>query len=295
MEKIDSLKSKFIKNNNKYDMFFTRYFYYLYGLAVSRFKWINLPDEIDPVFMESQLFYRGNLVFFRDDVTGLFAVMNGFTSGNMDIYGFGNMRFAYSNQYQIELDKTNSVLMHDNRAYYPSADIIAMHADALANIRISRDVNLVANRTPVIVSSTSDQRLSSSNIMKQIIDCIPFIHLKNGAYSQDNFKALKTDAPVLFPELNSAMDWEIADACKYLGINAFYSGKKERLVSGETNGNKGELEMARKNALEPRQRSCEQINKMFGLDMWVEFNSDIPILDSLSLENVSSETLESEV
>lgn len=274
---IENLKNKFIKNNNKYDAYFTRYFFYLMGLAISRFKWENLPDEIDPVFLERMLFDRGFGIFYKDSVTDLFAVMNGYTAGNLDIYGYGDMRFAYANQYVAELDKTNSVILHDNKTDYPTADIIAMHADALANMRLSRDVNLIANRTPVIVTSNSNMQLSARNVMKQIIDCIPFINLKKGGINMEDLKALKTDAPVLFPELDNAMRWEMAECCKYLGINAFTSDKKERLVSGEVSGEIGEIEIARNNALLPRQRAAEQINRVFGLDIKVSFDSKIPL------------------
>ena len=274
---IENLKNKFIKNNNKYDAYFTRYFFYLMGLAISRFKWENLPDEIDPVFLERMLFDRGFGIFYKDNVTDLYAVMNGYTAGNLDIYGYGDMRFAYANQYVAELDKTNSVILHDNKTDYPTADIIAMHADALANMRLSRDVNLIANRTPVIVTSNSNMQLSARNVMKQIIDCIPFINLKKGGINMEDLKALKTDAPVLFPELDNAMRWEMAECCKYLGINAFTSDKKERLVSGEVSGEIGEIEIARNNALLPRQRAAEQINRVFGLDIKVSFDSKIPL------------------
>lgn len=274
---IENLKNKFIKNNNKYDAYFTRYFFYLMGLAISRFKWENLPDEIDPVFLERMLFDRGFGIFYKDSVTDMYAVMNGYTAGNLDIYGYGDMRFAYANQYVAELDKTNSVILHDNRTDYPTADIIAMHADSLANMRLSRDVNLIANRTPVIVTSNSNMQLSARNVMKQIIDSIPFINLKKGGINMEDLKALKTDAPVLFPELDNAMRWEMAECCKYLGINAFTSDKKERLVAGEVSGEIGEIEIARNNALLPRQRSAEQINRVFGLDIKVSFNSEIPL------------------
>lgn len=284
---IDTLRGKFCGKNTKYNLYFNRYFYYLLGLAVTRFKWKNLPPEIDPRFLEEMLFFRGNGIFFKDDIANMFAVMNVTTAGNMDIYGYGDMRFAYSINYNAELTKENSVLLHDNMTDYPSADIIAMHADALSNMRISRDVNLIANRTPVLLTSTCEQKLSAMNIMKQIIDGIPFIHLKKGVRDNGDLKSVRTEAPVLFPELDAAMRWEMSDACTFLGINSFYSDKKERSVSGEVDGNTGELEMNRKNALGVRQRSAEQINKLFGLNITVEFNSDIPLLNNVSAERDS--------
>lgn len=265
------------ENKDKFEHYFIRYFYYLYNIAITRFKWINLPDEIDPVFLENMLFYYGKGAFFKDDIANLYAVMKVNESGEFDIYDHGEQRYAYAINYQIELTKDNSVLLYDSMCEYPSADILSMHAYSLAQMRISRDINIIANRTPVIVSSSTEQALTGRNIMKQIIDGIPFIHLKKGIYGNENLQALKTDAPVLFNDLNTAMRWEMSDALTYLGVDSFYSDKKERAVSGETSGNNGEVEMNRNSCLMRRKRSCEQINKLFGLNVDVEFRSEIPI------------------
>lgn len=275
------------ETKNKFEHYFVRYFYYLYNIAITRFKWVNLPSEIDPVFLENMLFYYGRGAFFKDDIADLFAVMKVNESGTMDIYDHGNQRFAYSINYQKELEKDNSVLLYDSMSEYPTADIISMHAYSLAQMRISRDINIIANRTPVVVAGSTEQALTSRNVIKQIIDGIPFIHLKKGIYGNENVQALKTDAPVLFNELNTAMRWEMSDALTYLGVDSFYSDKKERAVSGETSGNNGEVEMNRNSCLIRRKRSCEQINKLFGLNVDVEFRSEIPIFtDDLSESEV---------
>lgn len=168
-------------------------------------------------------------------------------------------------------------MLYNDMSAYPVADVIAMHAYSLAQMRISRDINIIANRTPVIVSSNSEQALTGKNVMKQIIDGIPFIHLKKGVYGNENIQSLKTDAPIMFNELNSAMRWEISDALTYLGVDSFYSDKKERSITGETSGNNGEVEMNRNSCLMRRKRSCEQINRLFGLNLDVKFRSEIPI------------------
>ena len=290
----DKILSLFgIPNNDKrkFEHYFIRYFYYLYNIAITRFKWINLPEEIDPVFLENMLFYCGRGVFFKDDIAKLYAVMKVNEAGNFDVYGHTDDRYAYAINYQIDLTKKNSVMLYDSMSEYPTADIISMHAYSLAQMRISRDINIIANRTPVLVSSSGEQALTGRNVMKQIIDGIPFIHLKKGIYGNENLQALKTDAPVLFNDLNTAMRWEMSDALTYLGVDSFYSDKKERAVSGETSGNNGEVEMNRNSCLMRRKRSCEQINRLYGLDIDVEFRTEIPIFT----EDVSRETPESEV
>ena len=53
-----------IKNNRTYDY----YFYRLRDLAISRYKWHNLPDSVDERFLELCLFDKGMCVFFKDEV-----------------------------------------------------------------------------------------------------------------------------------------------------------------------------------------------------------------------------------
>lgn len=275
-----------MSTNNKYELYFQRYFYYLYNLAISRFKWVNLPKEIDPRFIEDCLFWQGQALFFQDDVTGLYAVMKTALAGNVDIYDYPTMRTAYSYGYMENYDKNNSVLLHDSMTEYPASDYLGMHAHALAEMRLSRDINIVATRTPVIVAGNANQGLTKKNVMKQIADGIPFINLNKDIYNKEDIVALKTDAPITFNELNASMRWEISEACNYLGIDSFNTSKKERSVSAEARGNNGEMEMNRKSALMVRERSCEQINRMFGLNLQVEFNSDIPIVEEHNEENI---------
>lgn len=282
-----------MSTNNKYELYFQRYFYYLYNLAISRFKWVNLPKEIDPRFLEDCLFWQGQALFFQDDVTKLYAVMKTALAGNVDIYDYPTMRTAYSYGYMENYDKSNSVLLHDSMTEYPASDYLGMHAHALAEMRLSRDINIVATRTPVIVAGNANQGLTKKNVMKQIAAGIPFINLNKDIYNKEDIVALKTDAPITFNELNASMRWEISEACNYLGIDSFNTSKKERSVSAEARGNNGEMEMNRKSALMVRERSCEQINRMFGLDLQVEFNSDIPIVEENSEESMEENREES--
>lgn len=50
-------------NNATYIQYYNR----LTELAISMFEWINLPDEIDPRFLELLLFARGKAIFFKDE------------------------------------------------------------------------------------------------------------------------------------------------------------------------------------------------------------------------------------
>ncbi len=276
---------------NKYDVFFVRYFMYLYNIAITRFEWINLPEEIVPSFIEKELFWNGKLVFFKDTAIDKYAITNVNEAGQIDIYGHGDMRFAYAYNYMQEYNKSNSVLIYDNLSDYPAADFIMMHADALSNIRLSRDINVIANRTPVVIAGTSDMQLTVRNIFKKIHDAIPFLSVKDNVLDIDSIKALKTDAPILFDKLHILLKQEMSSALTFLGVYNSDTSKRERLVSGEVAANNGEIEMNRQNALFARKRACEQINRVFGLNIDVDFRSDIPLTP---IEEVSDNREEEE-
>ena len=65
---------------------------------------------------------------------------------------------------------------------------------------------------------------------------------------------------------------------KILGIDNHVDSKNERLVSNEVLGGKGKVENFRKNALMIRENFAKKVNEKFGLNISVEFNTEIPIL-----------------
>ena len=50
------------------------------------------------------------------------------------------------------------------------------------------------------------------------------------------------------------------------------------MISQEVNGNNGETEGQRNVSLDMRKRACDAINKLWGLNMSVEFNSELPTM-----------------
>ena len=63
-----------------------------------------------------------------------------------------------------------------------------------------------------------------------------------------------------------------------LGYESNPMTKRERLISGETQGNNGETEANRNIGLQLRKRACEQCNNLFGWDCDVEFNTELPTM-----------------
>ena len=75
------------------------------------------------------------------------------------------------------------------------------------------------------------------------------------------------------------------EALTYLGISNVNTVKKERLISDEVVRNSGGTIASRYSRLESRRQACEQINKMFGLDIWCDYREDYQSLDLSENQN----------
>ena len=80
-----------LMNNRTYMMYLER----LTELAVSMFEWRNLPETIDPRYLELHLFEKGAVVYFNDEAVGDLC-LDVATQGRLNVYGYPIRRRAYS-------------------------------------------------------------------------------------------------------------------------------------------------------------------------------------------------------
>lgn len=259
----------------KYRAWYNRYFNMLHNLTISRFEWVNLPPEIPPTYLEEMLFWYGQVLFFKEDVLEKYAVMKVCLGGTMDNYGVPNTRFAYSYNYQNYIDKNQSVIIWDNATNYPVADYVQMYADSLANMRLTRDINIYAQRTPITFAGTNQQRLTVKNLFKQYNDFVPFIEVKDGITNLDNLKVLNTGAPPIFDKMQILIKQELSSFCNLIGIDSIDGSKRERLVSQEAIQDADLTMINRESYLMMRQRACDTINDLFGLKVSVKYRGGV--------------------
>lgn len=263
------------KFNNCQGSSFVYWYYKLKNLALVRYEWENLPKEIEPVFVEETLFYNSMGLFIRDDQTGIPAFMNVNLSGEMDVYNFPIDRMAYaSNGYLEWFGKENSVLVRDNPAMFPVCYTARIYAERLANLWRTIDLNVFAQRTPVVMATTQGNRLSYKLFGEMYENYVPVIEVSD-ALDLDKIKSFKLDAPYVADKLQDQIRVTIGQYLTDLGYNNSAIEKKERLVADETKSNNGEVEAGRNIGLILRKRACEACNELFGWNMNVRFRSDI--------------------
>ena len=168
---------------------------------------------------------------------------------------------------------------------------VEMYARRLYEIERTIDVNVKAQKTPILIRATENQRLTMKNLYMQYDGNEPFI-FGDKQLDMDGIKVLKTDAPYVADKLNILKRQIWNEALTYLGIENSNTEKRERLVSDEITSNLGGVAAQRFCRLNARRKAAEQINKMFGLNIQVDFREEVK---TMFQDNNEDDTEEKEV
>lgn len=264
-----------MKNSANYK----HYFYSLTELATTMFEYENLPETVDPRFLEFALYHDGKAVFFKDDDIGYLGLRVN-AIGQLNEYGIPYDRYAYGDAgYQSgHLTAENSVIIFNNYTRMPTIYAIQRFASRLSDLDSIIDVNAKAQKTPVLIACEENQRLTMINTYKKYEGNEPYIFADKSLNPQ-SLRVLKTDAPYLGDRLYMLKSQIWNEALGYLGISNISLNKKERLITDEIMRNMGGTIAFRNTRLTARKEGIEKINKMFGLDINVRFREDFQIVD----------------
>ena len=268
------------ENNNQYGMYLER----LTELAISMFEWKNLPDTCDERFLELTLFTNGYAVFFKDEDlsrtglsdsdTGSYLALPVATNGRWNVYNIPTKRRAYaSNGYNKNLDVNNSVVIYNNLLHTNSINISRTYASRLYNLDRIVDVNANAQKTPVLILANEQQRLTMLQVYQKWDGNEPVI-FGDRDLDMKLVQALRTDAPYIADKIQALKTELWNEALTYLGISNISFQKRERMISDEVLRNQGGTIASRYSRLNARRKSADQINKMFGLNIEVDFRED---------------------
>lgn len=241
--------------------------------ALNTFKWVNLPKSVDARFIEEQLFEKGKICFFKDKNLG-FLCLPVNEDGILNIYNYFNIRRIYaSNGFRRTRKISNSVIIYNNYLKTPTFITANLYAIRLSQVQRTIDINLNAQRTPILISCTPQQRLTLKNVYKQYEGNEPVI-FADSEFNVDSVRVLNTKAPYLINDLALYKHDLWNEVFTFLGINNANQDKRERLVASEVDANDEQVEQARFNMLDARLDACKLINDMFGLDISVKFRND---------------------
>ncbi len=252
-------------------------------LAMSMFDWKNLPDSVDPRFLEYTLFYEGAVVFFKDEYLEVNNSDEGYLAlqvalgGNLDIYRVPDMRKAYAtNGYQNNLTAKDSVIIWNNMLRMPEYGRMMFYAKKLYEIDRAITINVKGQKFPVAILCDENERLTMKNIYMQYDGNQPFI-FGSKDIDLNNIQVLNTGSPFVADKLQVLKDNIWSEAMTCLGIPNSAMGKKERLVASEAELSMGGTLASRSSRMDMRKKACDEINRMFGLNISVEYNEDLEL------------------
>lgn len=268
-----------IKNNfeDSLDMNMQTYGYYLQRLielSISMFEWENLPDTVNERFLELTLFKDGHAIFFNDAELDGYLALQSTNYGKFNVYRIPTQRRAFAiNGYQKNLTDKDSVIIWNNYLHTNTYPVAKMYARRLYNLDRIIDVNANAQKTPVLIQCSESQKLTMENLYLDWDGNKPAIY-GDKSLDPNGLKVLRTDAPFVSDKIYTLKTQIWNEALTYLGISNSNFVKKERLVSDEVIRNQGGTVASRYSRLEARRKACNEINKMFGTNIWCNYRQD---------------------
>lgn len=270
---------------------FLRYYNNFVELAVAMFEWKNLPDTVDPRFLELTLLTDGMSVFFYEEDIGYLALRT-MIGGQLSVYNIPLQRNAYAaNGFNRMLNEENSVLIFNNQLRTPMKPTLENYALELYEIDRTIMVNVKAQKTPVLLKCTEAQRLTLKNLYMQYDGNQPFIFADKGL-DPEAITCINTGAPYVSDKLMQIKTQKFNEVLTYLGITNTAYQKKERLVADESERAHGGTIANRFSRLNARRQAADEINRMFGLNVEVDFRedyrgSDEDMIDDMDNDNVN--------
>lgn len=264
---------------------YMHYYSRLAGVAATRYKWVGLPDTIDPMRLEYALVLQGGLAAFthvrngeplgdgedearkgRFAVTkctyGATALDDLFNPASYTTYGprgVGGITFVTTKP----LDDWSGVPIWGDalRLDYDGA-AIRLWANRLARASLVVDTNMLATTRGIVVATSQDELLTNQTTVDTMLSGITTFVAKN--FDVDAVKALDLGVHPDTVERSHVVAMRLwNEALTALGVQAGASEKEERLTDDEVQAIRGAVQAVRRRTLEPRQLAATQINRRY--------------------------------
>lgn len=265
----DAFRDAVLMNNDTYIDYLER----MKKICLSMFEWQNLPESMNARFIEMCLFYNGQAALLYDDNYGYINTMAA-DGGYINIYGlpteiqcysyrFNQRRSLYMTDTGEEKGK-ECILVMNNYERIPTCSTVNLFAYRLAEAQRTADVNIKAQRTPILITTDQKQYFTLKKMYEEYDGNTPAIFADKNVITPDALKSLKTDAPFIAQNI---MDYKREiwnEFLTFMGISNL-SEKRERMISNEVDSNNELVNLNLQALLIPRKDACKQFNEKYGL------------------------------
>ena len=246
-------------------------------LSVSLFTWKNLDKYAGTGasrFLELSLYEEGKGVFVKDDELGYMALKVN-PSDKLNIYMLPVKVMCWSIGYNKELAFDDVVHIMNNELQKPTREFMELFAYRLYETERTIDINLQAQKTPILIEGDTKTILTLKNVYMQYSGNTPFIFGNKQFDISNKLNVLKTDAPYIIDKLDVHKHQIFNDALTVLGIDNANTDKKERLITNEVESNEELIKYYLNCYYKTRKKACDEINEKFGLDIDIELNKEV--------------------
>ena len=156
------------------------------------------------------------------------------------------------------------ILVMNNYERIPTSATINLFAYRLAEAQRTADVNIKAQRTPILITTDQKQYFTLKKMYEEYDGNTPAIFADRNVITPDALKSLKTDAPYIAQHI---MDYKREiwnEFLTFIGVSNL-SEKRERMITGEVDSNNELINLNLQSMLIPRKDACRQFNEKYGL------------------------------
>lgn len=243
------------------------YMYYrniITQMAMSRFRWINLPKTCDERYLEWVLTMEGcATIAFPNKMRGTFLSLKAADNGRPNMYGIASSWTAIGdNGTRFKCDRRNGVLIYDNETRFPIMSGIDLYANELTHIRITKRLNRMHQQIPFILKGPQEKKQDMVNLFKQVAGGEPAILATDGIDAID-YEAMSTGVQFIGEELatDEVNVWN--RIYTMLGItNSLF--KAERMTEDEIRAQASPTTLIKMNSLQERRKAADMLNERFG-------------------------------
>lgn len=257
------------------DEYLFQYYDRLKRIALNRFEWLNLPETCNERMLEETLFEHGLVGFINDKNLG---IIHGKATGNGKINFYGDYTgymLIGANADNIKVDSIDDIVLCRNTQDQRSiSDILLYYANKLALIERTIDININAQKTPVLITGTENNMDSLKELYQKYNGSHPVIYA-NESFNADMFNVLSTQAPYIVDKLRQEKRDIWNECLTFLGVSNVDINKKERLITDEAESNNEVIAIGVDLFYKWRVEAVNELNKKFNLNVEVKVRNSL--------------------
>lgn len=257
----------------------------LIDMCVSSIKWDGL-DFIPKNRMEYFLcLEQGMVAYFEDEILGK-MVLPCVGELSLNEYGLPSSYQVWGmNGYRRSglIDGLNCVVFFNNQMANTDWTAINLYAARLTNSMLTGEINLNTQKTPFIIETDEDNKLTMKNVMAKLLSGAQQIFTTKNLINEENLRVHELKSPYIVDKIteNTQIIWN--EWLNYLGVPSQIVQKKERMLKDEVTQTMGGALASRTGRIGCREEGSKKVKEIFNDDIKPYYSVDrTPLPEYLS-------------